>query len=313
MISVTLQARPCYKLLEEYEKNKSVYRVRKLEFPTMPGLDVYNVSVPLMWNHAAYIAGRVEKRSSEISEVVFFRKSGHVCTPVGRPAAFSLLQDPFFAWIQGQVVFGGVRIEADPRNPQKITAYHTVFYSGATFRELRFFASGPDRMKDIRLIQLADGTVGIFTRPQGNAAGRGKIGFVRVDRLEDVTAEVIRRAAIIPTFFMDDEWGGVNNIHLLKNGLLGIIGHIAYRSRDGARHYFPTAFVFNPDTLEYTPVKIICRRSDVLDGPSKRPDLKDVLFPGGIVRKGERADLYLGVSDAMAQCVEIDDPFLEYE
>ncbi len=313
MLSVTLQARPCYELLEDYEKNKRVFRAAKLEFSSMAGRDVYNVSVPLLMDGAAYIAGRAETRASEISEVVFFRKTGRFCTPVCPPAPFPLLQDPFLARIRGEIVFGGVRLKTDPRDPQKIAGYRTEFYRGSTIRDLRPFAAGPEHMKDIRLVQLSDGTVGIFTRPQGNGAGKGKVGFTRVDRLEDVTREAILGAEIIPSLFTEDEWGGVNNVHLLKNGLLGVIGHIAYMSRGMTRHYFPAAFAFNPETLEYTPVKIICRRSDVLDAPAKRPDLKDVLFPGGIVRKGERADLYVGVSDATAQCVEIGDPFLEYE
>jgi len=47
-----------------------------------------------------------------------------------------------------------------------------------------------------------------------------------------------------------------------------------------------------------------------LPGESKRPDLMDVVFSGGLVRDGQgKARLYAGISDAEAQVMTIDDPF----
>ena len=47
-----------------------------------------------------------------------------------------------------------------------------------------------------------------------------------------------------------------------------------------------------------------------LGGASKRPDLEDVLFPGGLERRAHgRALLYLGAGDAEVHGVDIPDPF----
>ena len=73
-------------------------------------------------------------------------------------------------------------------------------------------------------------------------------------------------------------------------------------------------FAFSPFTMERTPVKIIAERADFKTGISKRDDLKDVLFSGGIVRKEDgKAVLYTGTSDAEGHYIVINDPFIEYE
>ena len=57
-------------------------------------------------------------------------------------------------------------------------------------------------------------------------------------------------------------------------------------------------------------MKIIAMRCNFQDGPSKRPDLEDVIFSGGLVRlEGGKARLYCGVSDAEGHMITIDDPF----
>lgn len=59
-------------------------------------------------------------------------------------------------------------------------------------------------------------------------------------------------------------------------------------------------------------MKILLRRSQLPPGASKRPDLADVLFSGGLVRgEGGTAVLYVGAGDAEAYRVSIPDPFGE--
>jgi len=73
-------------------------------------------------------------------------------------------------------------------------------------------------------------------------------------------------------------------------------------------------FVFDPRNRAFTDMRIIAERSDFIAGPAKRPDLVDVVFSGGLVRKGDgTADLYAGISDAEAHKITIPDPFLKYE
>ena len=61
---------------------------------------------------------------------------------------------------------GGVEIFPHPTIAGSL-AWRTRFYHGSGGEDLQPFAVGPDGMKDIRLVELADGRIGVFTRPQG--------------------------------------------------------------------------------------------------------------------------------------------------
>ena len=61
-------------------------------------------------------------------------------------------------------------------------------------------------------------------------------------------------------------------------------------------------------------IEIIAARKQFPEGPSKRPDLVDVIFSGGLQRKDDgTAILYAGISDAWAARVAMPDPFRAYE
>lgn len=168
--------------------------------------------------------------------------------------------------------------------PPKIVSWVTQFYRGYRIDSLHHFSSGPELMKDIRLIELQDGRIGVLTRPQGDRGGRGQIGFTIIDSLEELHEQTFLEAEILQHQFVPEEWGGANEAHLLKNGHVGVLGHIACFDPLGKKHYYAMVFSLNPDTFETTPVKIIAARSDFPVGPGKRPDLQDVIFSGGLVR-----------------------------
>lgn len=88
-------------------------------------------------------------------------------------------------------------------------------------------------MKDIRLVELDDGEIGLFTRPQGLAyrAKTGRIadvGFTVLPGLAYLSEQAIVEAPVLDGLFRADEWGGVNQAYMLKDGRIGVIGHIAY-------------------------------------------------------------------------------------
>lgn len=223
------------------------------------------------------------------------------------------MQDPFFTRIGGDLVLGGVQTFPHP-TIEGALGWRTVFYKGTNISNLEEFAKGPDGMKDLRLVELKDGSVGVFTRPQGDKGGRGKIGFAKVARLDELTVNFIESVQLLEEQFTDEEWGGANEAHLLSNGLIGVLGHIASFDDEGDRHYYPMVFVLNPESGEYSDIQLIAMRENFLPGEAKRSDLADVVFSGGLVRKGDgRADLYAGISDAEAQKITIADPFLPFE
>ncbi|MDU4694759.1 MULTISPECIES: MTP-1 family protein [Paenibacillus] len=304
----------CEKLVENYRskpKSNKASEAVKLVFEGVGERDVYNISAPFEDDGEPVIAGRVERRDSEESEIWFFVHRGDRWVRREKAPVFAL-QDPFFTRIGGELVFGGVQTFPHPQRVGDLN-WRTVFYKGTSLNGLTPFFQGPDQMKDLRLVELSDGSVGIFTRPQGGKGGRGKIGFAQVSRLEELSIEAVQEAPLLDQF-LDEEWGGCNEIHLLANGKLGVLGHIARFDAQGDRHYYPMAFGYDPATGQYSDMEIIAERSDFLPGPSKRPDLADVVFSGGLVRQGGgKAKLYAGISDAEAQVLNIDDPFAKLE
>lgn len=296
------------RLGKRYMESKP-YNPIKLNFVGVGKRDVYNITAPFEDEGEILIAGRVEPRNSEYSEVVFFVQRGELWIPKEDAPVFSL-QDPFYTRIGGELIFGGV--EVYPVGER--LGWRTVFYKGNSIYQMEKFFTGPDGMKDIRLVELSDGSVGVFTRPQGKKGGKGKIGFVRIPTLDHLTLDVINEAPILDNLFCDEEWGGVNEAHLLSNGMIGALGHIAHFDEKGNRHYYSMVFALDPWTRQYSDVQLIASRMDFLKGPAKRPDLVDVVFSGGLIRKKDgTADLYAGVSDAEAQRVSMKDPFLKFE
>lgn len=311
MMKLEWKTKTCKELLLEYQPAPN--KGRKLHFAGVGERDVYNITAPF-WNEGElYIAGRVEERNSEESEIIFFTCQNAVWTPKLDLPKFQL-QDPFITRINGEWVFGGVYLYFDSEASRTIIGWKTVLYRGANLHELVHAATGPWNMKDIRLSELSDGRIGIFSRPFGIEGTRAVIGFSILDSFEDLSETAIIKAPLFRDQFLKDEWGGANEIHLLKNGFLGVLGHISYTDEAGLLHYHAMSFVLNPLTREKSPVKIIATRSDFPDGPAKRPDLVDVIFTGGLVREANnRAVLYVGASDAEAHYLDIADPFSEYE
>lgn len=311
MMKLEWITKTCKELLLEYEPAQK--QGTKLYFAGVGDRDVYNITAPFLNEGELYIAGRVEDRHSEESEIIFFTCKDGIWTPKLDLPKFQL-QDPFITKINGEWIFGGVHLYFDSETSRSIIGWKTVLYRGEKLHELVHAATGPWNMKDIRLTQLSDGKIGIFSRPFGIEGTRAVIGFSIIDSFEELSETAIINAPLFRDQFLKDEWGGANEIHLLKNGYLGVLGHISYTDEESNLHYHAMSFVLNPWTREKSPVKIIATRSDFPEGPAKRPNLVDVIFSGGLVRKANnRAELFVGASDTEAHYIDIADPFTEYE
>lgn len=288
---------------------------KRIRFKGPRKQDVYNITAPFRIKRTKHILGRVEPRELEDTTITqFFKKKKNSDTWVPEDGLPSFhLQDPAIKLINGQYVLSGVEVENRPR--KEGLSYRTVFYKGRDLNNLRKFAQGPWGMKGIRLIELPDKKIGVFTRPQGKKGGRGKIGFTIVDSLSQLSPRVFSRAPLISKHFAKGEWGGVNDAVVLNNGKIGVLGHVARFSKDKTlRFYYPIAFCFDPKTREFSTFRLLVRRAELPEGEAKRPDLYNVVYPGGIVRqKDHTAKLYVGVGDAEAYEVTIKDPFEYYE
>ncbi len=302
---------------------------KKLRFPARPGTllsfhgvdgqDVYNTTVPFEMDGRRIIAGRVEHRDSEDSTTMFFEECGEGWQLIKEAASIQGMQDPFITRVDGQWILGGVH--AQWRGDGSLITYHTDFYRIESLTSLSHIAEGPALMKDIRLVQLPDGRIAVFSRPQGEAVKHlnriASIGFGIIGDLRELTAERIAQLPLLEGHFTPEEWGGCNQLQMLKNGLIGCIGHKSWgHDREGVFviHYYCFANALDPQTMKMTPVKIIASRECFPDSPQKNPRAYDVCFTSGILRQGNgRALLYTGMSDAFEGELEIEDPFDEYE
>ncbi len=307
------EAMSCEALIREFRQKSPPGASTKLAMVAAPHKDVYNICAPFVDEGEMVIAGRVESRDEEISEVVFFNERDGVWMPRAHSGRL-VLQDPFVTRIHHQLVFGGVQVQTQATDPKAIVGWRTVFYHGASLAELEPLAVGPQGMKDIRMIQLRDGRIGVFTRPMRGVRPGADIGFRIINRLEDLSESILIGADLLRGQFAENEWGGVGEAHALQNGAVGTVGHIAHRSADGHLHYYAYTFAINPLTGATTAPRIIAERQNFPPGPAKRWNLVDVVFSGGLRHRVRgRADLYVGVSDTEAYIINIADPFLDYE
>lgn len=258
-------------------------------------IDVYNPAVIVTENGEVEFLGRAEGRSTKYSTlIVHFCSINGVWIPQSKIAI--QFEDPAVAQIDDQIVVAGVELT---RYHHTASAnYKTVFYKGTSLDNLeRLKEEGPLGMKDIRLVKLKDGRIGVYTRPQGLKGGLGQIGFTTINSLDDLNEEVIRNAPLINTRFPEDEWGGANQAKQLSDGRVFVLGHRAYRNIKGARRYFPWIFIHNPATGEIQDLGILVESADFPPGVAKAWDLRDVLFPAGFILDGDKLTLYTGTRD----------------
>ena len=303
----------CTVLLGRFAMERAPLESGKITFSGVGNRDVYNIAAPVTFRGEILIAGRVEARETEHAEIVFFRRDPDgVWRPRPGAPTFVGLQDPCVTIVNGELVLGGVRFPIEL--PDGRTIWRMEFYRGRSVERLTHFLTGPDGMKDIRIAGLPDGRIALFSRPHCGPGYRGRIGFTVVDGLDKLNPDVIAEAPILEGQFTDVEWGGVNEAHLLRDGRLGLLGHIAWMETGEIRHYFAMAFAIDPETRAVDPVRLIAVRSQFHSGPAKRHDLVDVIFAGGLVRHWDgTATLFAGLSDAEAGYVRIQDPMARLE
>jgi hypothetical protein len=302
---------------EQFEFTKCVYESSKLKFHGVDGFDVYNTSIPFQWEGKQYLFGRVERRNEWArSWVRLFENTGEdEWTAVSNSPEYQL-EDPYVSVIHGFLVLGGTHVRY---TQGRIDTFYDYFYRGKEINNLYYFTTGPENMKDIRLVEMKDKKIGVFSRPRGEDilekyGSESLIGFTVINSLDDLTPDVVQKAEIIDGLFDRNEWGGCNQVYCLSSGLLGVIGHKSLIGTDGSgrpvQTYMNISFVFDPAEQKAMDLKIIGTRDCYPAGPSKRPSLADCAFTSGIVLKcGGKADLYSGIGDCEEGRVTIDYPF----
>lgn len=267
-------------------------------------IDVYNPTVIVNPNGDLEFLGRAEARKTRFSTlVIHFRLIDGVWTPKEKIAL--KLEDPAVAFIDSQIIVSCVELKKDSRTAS--AKYNTIFFKGNSLDDLeRLQKEGPMGMKDIRLVKLVNGKVGVYTRPQGLKDGLGQIGFTTIDSLDDLNEQMLENAPLINARFPEGEWGGVNQAQQLPDGRVLVLGHRAYRDGKKARHYFSWAFIHDPATGQIEDLGILAESSNFPPGIAKAWDLRDVLFSAGFILKDNKLTLYVGTRDTGVGKIAID-------
>ncbi len=285
-----------------------------LKFEGVGKEDVYNPTGLFKVNGVTYIAARVEKSNvfwqdpGYEPKIIFFSKKNHFWFPAKGTPVLKMMEDPFKTFISGEIVLGGVKVFGEPKKRK----FRTVFLKGRCMQTLRPFAAGPEMMKDIRLVELLDGRIGVFTRPQGGEKyKRGRIGFIIINNLKELTPENIKKARIIDRDLKENEWEGVNDAKLLESGEIAVLAHAASINKKKERRYVATSFVFCPKKMRMKNFEVIATRDDLPPAPAKSSNHEKVVFPGEIVEIHHSYRLYTGVGDAVSFEKKIENPYGE--
>lgn len=311
-------------------KQKSLSNGELLRFNIeSDALTVYNPA-PIVIDGKTYLWARVEGRTTEKNSVVRLFKEGKndEWEVVEAAPIFKKLQDPFYCgMIEGYHILGGVQIYDVPETSD--LGYRTVFYryrnsfaglvnpSGEICNP---FVVGPEKMKGIRLIQRANGRIGVTTRPQGQFGGRGRIGYFEIESLntlEGALADYDRQKNLKTLnggLFIDEEWGGANELFNIPDGRIGVLGHIAgFDKNSPKKNYYSITFIFDPETRSVSTVQLIARAEQfppVEVKKGEKGDLRSICYSGGLIRLDNGyAWLYVGIGDTKAGRILIKDPF----
>ena len=302
-----------------FEREGRIYESAVLTFHGVEGYDVYNCSIPYVRDGKTYLFGRVERREEwATSWVRLFEQTGPDDWTLVPDSMIYTLEDPYVQFFGPQLVLGGTHVQ---KEAGEVKTYFGYFFRGTELENLRYFTTGPDKMKDIRLVPLQDGRIGVFSRPRGAEVekqyGSGAvIGFAVIRDLNELTADLIARAPVIGNLFGAGEWGGCNQCYLLKDGRIGVIGHRSYKQLDSdgleLQSYVNISFIFDYKTFAVSDLKIIGDKPSYPDTEHMLDYLKDCAFTSGIVMHEDgRADLYSGLGDVTEGRITIDAPFGE--
>ena len=99
--------------------------------------------------------------------------------------------------------------------------WYTKFYIGKDLNNLKPSVKAPMWMKDVRFLELEDKRIAVFTRPQGEKGGRGKIGFDIENHYDDIKTEFIDNAQLLTIYWF---WmGGANHLILLDENTIVVL------------------------------------------------------------------------------------------
>lgn len=280
-------------------------------------IDHYNQSEPITIDNQEIILTREEPRSSEISACKFYlhNTANDAWEPMPSTEPMLGYQDPsYIGQINNQKYFTAINTEAD-KSGNIINYWSELFLIKDDVNNIEKIAQGPSKSKGLRLIQTATDNIEGFIRMQGGRFERGKICHFQISSIEELpeTLSKIEESPEIVDIFDSSEWGGVNDLHQLPDGRIGVLGHIARfvtdTGEDKKEYYIITA-IYDPKTKSMSDLKIILGRKDIkIEAEAKRPDLENVLYPTNSVLENNKLHIYASVADTKPIVVTVVNPW----
>ena len=158
----------------------------RIAFGGVGGKDVYNIAAPFTDGGVPVIAGArgIAGTASMPRSSFFAEREGQWLPLEGAPVLE--LQDPFHTRIGGELSSAAWRSTASREAERAPVAYRLLPRTRrpqpeAVLQWARRHAGSP-------LDRARGRDIGVFTRPQGENGGRGKIGYTRVKSLDELVA-----------------------------------------------------------------------------------------------------------------------------
>ena len=274
------------------------------------------------------LAARVEPRESDWKkpetwhpQVMFFARSQGQWQPLRGAPIFENHEDPYATWItdssgRRQLLFAAVTLDrTEPGDPIPVTR----FYLAPSVQELdcRQPVAELHNLKDgFRVLQDIDGSLLMSTRPADGRVGENVLGLLRLQSIEEASAERVASDSIsIPTGLDDGTFLAVNEMHWVRHKPsgerhIGVLGCISQPDAAGKWSFAAATWFIDPIRNVMTRPEVISERSAFPVAEPKADHLANVIFPGSLVRVGtaSRVVLLTGVSDAYVGEVALDDP-----
>ncbi len=266
---------------------------------------------------------RTERREDEKeSETILFRAESAFATEweqINDESIKSIKgQDPKTSKIGENLFVSVVEVEEVLNSDEKTThlKWWQKFYKGPNIRNLELIGRGPDGMKNITPVEMTNGEIIVFTRPQNpddeKMGGLGQIGTVTIKSIDEIKNQELLQvdnAPLINTRFVSgEEWGGVGQATALKYGLIGIIGHIAKLPKN----YCTISGIYDPKSRKLINIKVESMADEFSGVISKTPEHLNISYGTGITEPDNNGNvmLFQGVGDVATGYKIIKDPFV---
>lgn len=284
-------------------KDKKDIQPFEMEIQKFDSNHLISISSPFdIFNETHMIAA--VKDSTYESKLVLLKKDTGFLYHIEKELPIVNVLYPHITLLNGMIALEGI-LSIDSNNKQ------VCLYVGESLDTLELKLVLPSFITGMRIVEYNNRIHAFFT-VKGGQYEHGKIAYQSYASLDDMKRSTFNNIQVFSNHFIRGEFGGVNDIHILRNGLFGIIGHAAYVDHDGFKHSYPIAFGFNIENHKSTKLKVLLEKSS-LNIKIPKQHFNDSMFISGLNRGANNRANLIVETDHKIFSIIIDDPFIEFE